>query len=291
MMQRPLMHGLGLAALSQLSGRYDRLFCDIWGVVHNGVDQVPSAVAALNSFRATGGQVALISNAPRPSSFVRQTLTRMGIPNAAYDCVVTSGDVTQSLIAEFRGQTICHVGPAYDRNLFDGTGVLFGPAEAAEVLVVLDLDEKGEAIEDYAGDIERWKALGLRMICANPDRMVEIGDRIILCGGALADAYHEAGGEIIMAGKPYAPIYDLARQRLADAGLPEVGSDRTLAIGDSVRTDAAGARAQGADFLFVTGSIHAAELHEDGSEADDRMVRDLVAPSGANLIGYMRNLV
>lgn len=289
-MQRPIAHGLNLAALSQLNGRYDRLYCDIWGVVHNGVEQVPSAVAALKAFRAGGGQVALISNAPRPSSFVRQTLTRMGISKAAYDCVVTSGDVTQSLISQYRDRTICHIGPAYDRNLFDGTGVLFGPAEDAEVLVVSDLDEKGEAIEDYADDIEHWKRLGLKMICANPDRMVEIGDRIILCGGALADVYEAAGGEIVMAGKPYAPIYELARKRLAESGLPETTPDRTLAIGDSVRTDAAGAKAQGADFLFVTGSIHAAELHDNGSEADDTMVRDLVAPSGANLIGYMRNL-
>ncbi|MCB9993254.1 MAG: TIGR01459 family HAD-type hydrolase [Hyphomicrobiaceae bacterium] len=284
------MTGLSLSSLSDLDGRYDRLLCDIWGVVHNGVEHVPGAVSALTRFREKGGQVALVSNAPRPNSFVRQTLARLGVPQRAYDCVVTSGDVTQTLISEYRGRIVHHVGPIDDRNLFDGTGVLFGAADEAEVLVVSDLDDIGEDIADYEDQMAEWKMLGLTMICANPDKVVEVGDRMVLCGGALADAYAERGGEVVMAGKPFPPIYELARSRLAGLGLGGVTPERTLVIGDSVRTDATGARGEGADFLFITGSIHAPELHGDGSDADDAIVRALVAPSGANLVGFMRRL-
>lgn len=279
-----------LNALSDLSGRYDRIYCDIWGVLHNGVRKFASAERALVEFRQHGGQVALITNAPRPAQPIIAMLNRLGISSEAFDVIVSSGDVTQRLMAPYRGQIVHHVGPDYDLPLFEGTGVVRGEAADAKVLVVSDLDEKGEDLDDYRDRLTEWKQLGLKMICANPDKVVEVGDRMVICGGALADAYEAIGGEVEMAGKPFAPIYETARALLRERGLPEVAPERSLAIGDAERTDARGAANQGLDFLFVTGSIHASELHAgDGSIASEN-VEALLANTGVNLIGFMQKL-
>lgn len=287
------MHAKPLASFGEIIDDYSRVYCDIWGVVHNGKLQTKSAVDVLTRFRGQGGQVALVSNAPRPNQYVQNMLDGFGISDSAYDCIVTSGDVTRDLIKNYRGKIIHHVGPEYDRNLFDGTGVLFGTAEQAEILVVSDMDEKGEDISIYDDRLKLWCDLGLKMICANPDKVVEIGDQIIYCGGALADLYEEAGGEVEMAGKPFAPIYDAASARLGDLGLPDIPKTRTLAIGDAARTDATGAAIQNLDFLFITGSIHADELHQQTKHvdvADAKAVERLLAPTNVHAIGYMKTL-
>ena len=156
-------------------------------------------------------------------------------------------------------------------------------------MVVTDLDEEDETPEAYTARMTGWLARRLPMICANPDRVVEHGDRLLYCGGALADLYEARGGMIRMAGKPYRPIYDEAlRHAEAAAGRP-LARRRILAIGDSVRTDAIGAAAAGLDLLFITGSIHAEELDAFGAP-DPEAIRALVAPSGASLKGYMPRL-
>ena len=281
---------LAVNGLSELAGRYDVLFCDIWGVVHNGIRAYRDAVDALRQYRRGGGVVALITNAPRPSGPIVAMLDGMGVERDAYDVLVSSGDATRTLIGDYRGRVIHHVGPpTEDDAIYEGLDVIRGSAEDAEVVVVTDLDDDNETPDDYMERMALWKGRNLPLICANPDRFVEVGDRLIYCGGALADAYAEIGGEAIMAGKPFPPIYaETLRQAEARAGR-KLDRSRILAVGDSVRTDAKGAAEQGFDLLFITGSIHAAELDAFGAP-DPAAVEALVAPTGVRLAGFMPRL-
>ncbi|MGN6682643.1 MAG: TIGR01459 family HAD-type hydrolase [Devosia sp.] len=279
-----------MMTLSDLAPDYDAILSDVWGVVHNGVVAHAEAVEALRRFRQAGGRVVLITNAPRAVAPIVDMLDRLHVPRDAYDAVITSGEVTRAMIAPYRGKIIHHIGPpTIDDSIYDGLGVIRGPAEEAEAVVVTDLDTDDDTPDMYEARIAVWLRRKLPLICANPDRVVEHGGRIIYCGGALADLYEAHGGRIRMAGKPYRQIYDEAL-RLADtaAGRP-LERSRILAIGDSVRTDAIGAANAGLDLLFITGSIHAQELDAFGSP-DPEAVRDLVAPSGARLKGFMPRL-
>jgi HAD superfamily hydrolase (TIGR01459 family) len=217
-------------------------------------------------------------------------LDRLNVPREAYDAIVSSGDVTRAMLTPYRGQTLHYVGPKEENDgLFEGLDITLGPAEEAKAVIVTDLDDDNETPDDYSDRITVWLRRKLPMICANPDRVVEHGDQLIYCGGALADLYEARGGMIKMAGKPYRPIYDEAlRQADKAAGRP-VDRTRILAIGDSVRTDAIGAANAGLDLMFITGSIHAAELDAFGNP-DPQAVRDLVAPSGARLRAFMPRL-
>ena len=281
---------IALAGLSALADRYDAILCDVWGVVHDGVEPYRDAWPALAAFRRHGGRVVLITNAPRPAAPIIALLDRMGIGNDAYDALISSGDTTRVMIAPYRGRVVHHFGPPHvDDALYEGLGVIRGSAEEAEAVVVTDMPDDDDTPDMYEADIELWLRRGLPLICANPDKVVEHGGKIIYCGGAMADIYTERGGEVLMAGKPYRPIYEEAK-KLADsaAGRP-LDPARLLAIGDSVRTDATGAAGFGVDFLFITGSIHAGEL-EAGGTADPAAVASLVAPSGARLAGFMSRL-
>ena len=279
-----------VSGLSELANGYDVVLSDVWGVVHNGVSAYPSAAEALVGFRRGGGRVVLITNAPRPSGPVIAQLHELGVPPDAYDAVVSSGDATRVMLEDYRGKTIHYVGPPDENDsLFDGLDITLGEAEDARAVVVTDLDTDDDTPDMYNARITLWLSRKLPLIAANPDRVVEHGDRLIYCGGALADLYEARGGMIRMAGKPYKPIYQEAL-RLAElaAGQP-VERSRVLAIGDSVRTDATGAAGFGMDLLFITGSIHASELDAFG-KPDPAAIRALLAPSGATLAGFMPRL-
>lgn len=279
-----------ISGLADLTGRYDAVLSDVWGVVHNGVAAFPSAVDALVQFRKAGGKVIFITNAPRRSGPLIAMLDRLGVGRESYDAIVSSGDATRVMIGKYSGRAIHHVGPpTEDDALYEGLNVRRAGPEEAEVVVVTDLDTDDDTPEMYRERARLWLARKLPMICANPDRVVEHGDKIIYCGGALGDLYAAMGGMVLMAGKPYRPIYEEAF-RLAEvaAGKP-LDRSRVLAIGDSVRTDATGAAQFGLDLLFVTGSIHAAELDAFG-KPDPQAIADLVAPSGARLAGFLPRL-
>lgn len=279
-----------LSGLNQLAPAYDALLCDVWGVVHNGIAAYPSAVDALIKYRAQGGRVVFITNAPRPSGPIADMLDAMAVPRTAWDAIVSSGDASRALIAPYKGKVIHHIGPVNaDDALYEGLGVIRGPAEEAEVVVVTDLDSDDETPDDYAGRVPVWLERGLPMICANPDKVVEHGDQLIYCGGALGDYYAERGGVVHMAGKPFAPIYDEALRLADQAAGRALDKARVLAVGDSVRTDATGAANFGIDLLFITGSIHAAEIDAFGA-ADPQAIAELVAPSGARMAGYLPRL-
>ncbi|WIY53420.1 TIGR01459 family HAD-type hydrolase [Devosia sp. YIM 151766] len=279
-----------ISGLSDLSGRYDAVLSDVWGVIHNGVAAFPEAVEALRNFRQAGGKVVLITNAPRPSAPLIAMLDRLGVPRDAYDAIVSSGDATRSMIAKYRGRAIHHVGPpTEDDALYEGLDLRRTGAEEAEVVVVTDLDTDDDNPEMYRERARLWLSRKLPMICANPDRVVEHGDQIIYCGGALGDLYAAMGGMVHMAGKPYQPIYEEAYRLAEEAAGKSLDKSRVLAIGDSVRTDATGAAQFGIDLLFITGSIHAAELDAFG-KPDPQAIADLIAPSRARTAGYLPRL-
>jgi HAD superfamily hydrolase (TIGR01459 family) len=279
-----------MQGLSSLAANYDAILSDVWGVLHNGIAAHPTACEALVNYRRGGGSVVLITNAPRPSPPIVGLLDGLGVPREAYDEIVSSGDMTRTMLEEYRGRRAHYVGPPDENDsLFDGLDLTLGPADTADIIVVTDLDTDDDTPDMYNDRMTGWLRRNLPLIAANPDRVVEHGDRLIYCGGALADLYEARGGRILMAGKPYRPIYTEAlRLAEAAAGRP-LDKPRVLAIGDSVRTDAIGAAGFGVDFLFITGSIHAEELDAFG-KADPAAIVDLIEPSGATLAGYMPRL-
>ncbi|MEO6340238.1 MAG: TIGR01459 family HAD-type hydrolase [Caulobacteraceae bacterium] len=258
-----------IAGLSELTPAYDALLCDIWGVVHNGVTAFEDACATLIRFRAEHGPVVLISNSPRPRAGVISQLRALKVHAEAWDAVVTSGDVTRIEIGARAPGPAWAVGPARDAPLYEGLGIDFveTPEEAAFVACTGPFDDEVETPEDFRTRFEVCVARGLHMVCANPDRVVQRGDKLIYCGGALADLYEALGGKVTMAGKPYAPIYDAAVAEIATLLKRPVDRARILAIGDGAPTDVAGANAQGLDCLFIAGGIHAEQAFDAKSLA------------------------
>jgi HAD superfamily hydrolase (TIGR01459 family) len=248
-----------LSHFAPLAADYDALLCDVWGVVHNGLAAFPRACDALSRARAQGCAVVLITNAPRPSPVVARQLEKLHVSRESYDAIVSSGDVTRAVMEERRGQSLYHLGPERDRSMFDG--FTLAPLERADYAVCSGLeDDESEGPQDYRARLEAMLKRKLFMVCANPDVVVERGTRLVYCAGAIADLYRAMGGEVLYAGKPYRPIYQRALAQAALAAGREVPLKRVLAIGDSLRTDLAGAQSVGIDFLFVTAGIHAEEL-------------------------------
>jgi HAD superfamily hydrolase (TIGR01459 family) len=274
-----------IAALAQISQPYDAVFCDLWGCLHNGVSAFPAAVAALQQFRAQGGRVVLVTNAPRPSRFVIAGLDRIGVPRSAWDAVVSSGDAAQdALFSGAVGRRVWHLGPAKDDGFFtqvpaewaDAPPVERVPLTEAEAIVCTGpFDELTEAPEDYRPRLLLAKARGLPMLCANPDLVVDMGARRIYCAGAIAALYEEMGGQALYFGKPHPPIYDLAMRRLAAFG--GAGAGRVLAIGDGIGTDIAGAAGEGFDALFITGGLAAADFGPDPANPDPQLLNAWLA--------------
>jgi HAD superfamily hydrolase (TIGR01459 family) len=245
-----------------LARAYDVLLCDVWGVVHNGVIAFAEAGDALARFRAGGGTVILITNAPRPGAAVQKILDRLGVSRNAYDAITSSGDVTRGIVEARRAERVFHIGPPRDRPIFAGLDVTFAPVETADYVVCSGLfDDTVETPENYREMLALMRRRSLFMVCANPDVVVERGDTLVYCAGALADAYVALGGEALYCGKPHEPIYEAALgQAAALRGGETPPLARVLAIGDSVRTDLAGAASFGMDFLFVISGLHAGEV-------------------------------
>jgi HAD superfamily hydrolase (TIGR01459 family) len=276
---------------SSLAHDYDVLLCDIWGVIHNGLASFPDACDALMRARAQRATVILITNAPRPSTVVARQLEKLHVPRETYDAIVSSGDVTRSVIEQRYGQSLFHLGPERDHSIFAGLGVTFAPLESADYVVCSGLDDDDtETPDDYRARLELMLKRKLFMVCGNPDVVVERGDKLVYCAGAIADLYATMGGEVLYAGKPYKPIYDLALAKAEDAAGVKPALNRVLAIGDSVRTDLKGARTLGLDFLFVTSGIHAEEL--GGRERPDmQALKGVFAAAGEMPKAMMRHLV
>jgi HAD superfamily hydrolase (TIGR01459 family) len=274
-----------------LAPDYDVLFCDVWGVVHNGVAAFADACDALARFRSGGGTAILLTNAPRPAAAVARILDRFGVPRAAYDAIVSSGDVTRGVVEQRPNESVFHIGPPRDLPIFDGLNVIFAPIESADYAVCSGLfDDTTETLENYREMLALMRGRQLFMVCANPDIVVERGDTLIYCAGAIADAYGALGGEVLYCGKPYAPIYETALEKAASLrGGTRPALPRVLAIGDSVRTDLSGAAALGLDCVFVTSRLHA-EAYGSREAPDLAALNAMFAAASVTPKAIMRGL-
>ena len=250
-----------ISGLSTIIGSFDVILCDIWGVLHNGINGYRAASDALEQFRKAGGRVILVSNAPRPAEDIVGILDRFAVSRHAYDGIVTSGDVTRTVLLSGDWQNYHWLGPERDAGLFKGLTLPHVDLEQAHVIVCTGLhDDDHETAEDYRDFIKEALKRKLPMLCANPDIVVERGNRLIDCAGAIAKLYEEEGGTTIYAGKPYSPIYDAALHLASSLTGKAPHPSRVLAIGDAIRTDIAGAVKSGFGSIFVLNGIHMHEL-------------------------------
>src|ERR1700736_3811621 len=235
--------------LRDLVDGVDVVLSDIWGVVHNGLESFPEACEALHRFRGQGGTVILITNAPRPADSVQRQLRKLGVADEIYDAIVSSGDLTRHFGAERAGQSVFWLGPERDNSIYRGLDPVFAPLQQADYIVCTGLfDDETETAEDYRAMMLQARERKLPLICANPDIVVERGDRLIYCAGAIAELYRELGGEVIFYGKPHRPIYERAMELAAERQSHAIQLNRVLAIGDSGRTDLAGGPRVGSAF-------------------------------------------
>lgn len=279
-----------LPGLRAVAERYDVILCDVWGVLHDGTRAHAGAGEALIRFKALDGngrprRVVLVSNAPRPWAGVRTILDGYGVPREAYDAILTSGDLTRSLIAERPGARLYHLGPERDATIFDGLDATRVAAAQAELVVCTGLfDDATETAEDYREALAEFRARDVPMICANPDLVVERDKRLIPCAGLIAEAYAAIGGTVTYAGKPYRPVYEAALAMAGHVdGLAAPEPSRVLAVGDALRTDIAGAAGYGIPNLLVARGIHAEELgvsaeHDTLGDVAEWLARQAVRP-------------
>lgn len=282
-----------IASFAKIAANYDVILCDVWGVLHNGVVAFAPAAEALKRARAAGTTVILVSNAPRPREGVAKILDGLGVPRDAYDTIVTSGMVTNALLAGRAGTRFWHLGPERDIGIYDGLDLVFSGLEDAELIVCTGLfDDTVETPEDYADRLKAARARKLPFICANPDIVVERGGDLIWCAGAIAEAYAQLGGEVVFCGKPHRPIYETALATARTLRGSATPAGRVIAIGDALRTDLAGALGVGIDCLFVAAGIHAGELGlEHGGTVDPKALARLLADGPGNPTAVTARLV
>ena len=285
--------------LSEVSHNYDALLVDLWGCLHNGVKAFPDAVAALQAYRAGGGAVALLTNAPRPWTDVQRQIERFGVPGDAWDVIVTSGDSARAAL--FRGavgQRVWFMGnERIDMGFFDPPDFMDAPLEItrvaldeAEGIVCTGPFDALAPVEDVKPELMLAKQRGLKLMCANPDLVVDRGETREFCAGSVAKLYEELGGESLYFGKPHPPIYDLSRRRLAARLGRSVDDSRILAIGDGILTDIPGAVGEDIDCIFITGGLAASEtkttFQPDPSALAEYIAQQAVEPTFA--MGFLR---
>jgi len=265
-----IIHGL-----SEIDGNYDAILCDVWGVLHNGVEPFAASVDALQQFRKQGGSVIMITNSPRPSSEIPAQFAHIGVSDDCYDAIVTSGDATRALLQARLADPVFILGPKRDLPLYEGLGLkMVSLEEAAFISCTGLINDRYENPADYHDLLRQALARKLPMVCANPDIEVMIGDQRIWCGGALAQIYQQIGGEVLYAGKPHQPIYDLCFAKLEQLTGKTISQQRILAIGDGIGTDIKGAQEAKLDCLFVATGIHANALCEAGKLDAGKLVVD-----------------
>jgi HAD superfamily hydrolase (TIGR01459 family) len=269
-----------ITALAEVSDRYRAVFCDLWGCLHDGTKAHPAAVAALRAFKTQGGTVLLLTNSPRPKSSVIKQLDGLGVPRDCYDEVVSSGDAAQyALITGAVGHRVFHIGAPRDESFFTDFAEDLSETRAANAPIVRVplaqaeglVDDMSETPDDYRGTLLFAKTKGLKLLCANPDIVVDLGDKRLFCAGALAQAYDAMGGTSLYFGKPHPPIYDLARRRLS-ALTGSMPDDDILCIGDGIGTDIEGGVGERLDTLFITGGLAAAAFGPDAENPEKSLL-------------------
>lgn len=266
-----------IAGLSQISDQYDTILCDVWGVIHNGVTPFAASVQALRQFREHHGKVILITNSPRPASEIPAQFDQIGVSHDCYDAIVTSGDATRSELQSRAPGPVYILGPKRDLPLYDGLGLQTSELEDAAFISCTGLlNDRSETPDDYINLLKKALDFNLLMVCANPDIVVMIGDQRIWCGGALAEVYGQLGGEVLYAGKPHMPIYQLCFSEVAKLTGKAADRKRILAIGDGVATDILGAQTAGVDSLFVATGLDAGIDATTGELETEQLMADLV---------------
>jgi len=275
-----------------LLSRYEAIFCDVWGVMHNGVAAYASAGEALARFRQQGGTVVLVSNAPVPADGVEQVLTKTGVRRDAWDVIVSSGDIALRHIAEQGYRRMHWVGPsARDYKLYVRLKEPQAGLEDADAIVCTGLkDDRRETVADYGELIEGGLRRGLPFVCANPDLVVDVGTLRLPCAGSIAAEYERRGGNVFWAGKPHPAAYHTALERAAEVAGRPPALGRILAIGDAVRTDMAAARGLGVDGLLIAAGIHRDDLLVGGSLDPDRLASLLASPDASTTVAAMAEL-
>lgn len=269
-----------VTSVAEILEGFDVVFCDVWGVVHNGVTAYLPATEALVRFRDRGGTVVLLSNAPNPSSAVARFLDARRVRRDCWDALVTSGDITCAHVAEMGYEAVHHIGPARDLALFEHLHARRVALADAQAIVATGLvDDLNETGESYRGLLEGAGRRGMPLVCANPDLVVEVGGRLYPCAGAIATVYAQMGGEVFWAGKPHASAYTMAYKTAQRIRGGEIDTRRILGIGDAVRTDLKGAHDFGIASLFIAGGIHRDELFRDGQIDQAALARLLAAPA------------
>ncbi len=275
-----------ISGLAEIADNYDALLCDVWGVMHNGKRAFAGVDAALQQFRANnGGKVLMLSNAPRPALNVQQRMDDVGNQRDSYDAILTSGDAARIMLAQYgrEGKKCFHLGPEKDADLVVGLEIEFTPSEVADIVLLSGLyDDTSETPDDYADLLAQLKARDLPVICCNPDRMVQFGERVIFCAGAVAELYENIGGEVIWVGKPHHLIYQQARKMLDAMGAGE----RVLAIGDGAKTDMVGAQQAGLDALFISGGL-ANAMAKASTDAQTQNVAQSAAQSAEHIAALL----
>ncbi len=283
--------------LSEISDLYDAVFCDLWGCVHNGVDAFAEAVDALRTFKAKGGTVLLLTNAPRPRASVATQLDRIGVPRDCWDVIATSGDSARAaMLTGAVGRKVWHIGEPHDAPFFESMNLIDNAVEiervaledAEGIICTGPFNPKADPSE-MRPQFLLAKTRGLKLLCANPDIIVDRGESREWCAGALAQLYSEMGGESLYFGKPHPPIYDLARRRLIQMG-KGTSDDRILAIGDGIVTDIPGGIGENIDTLFITGGLARSETGTNIQPDPTKLARFLtdaqLEPTYS--IGYLR---
>ena len=281
-----------IPSLATIAADYDAVFCDLWGCLHNGARPFPAAVAALQAFRAQGGRVILLTNAPRPKVDVAAHLRAMGVTGDAFDDIVTSGEAAQfAMLSGAVGRQVHHIGAPKDEGFFRdfdpaltalvaSAGITRVPMKQAQGIVCTGLvDDMTETPDHYRATLLMGKTLGLPMLCANPDITVHVAGKLLYCAGALAAEYEKMGGKTLYFGKPHPPIYDRARARLADMG---VDDPRILCIGDGIATDVAGAAGEGLDCLYITSGVDGAQFGPNPAAPDSARLAAFLAERQAD---------
>ena len=284
-----------IANFAAISDRYDAAFVDLWGCMHNGLTAFPAAVAAMQGFRARGGRVVLVTNAPRPRGPVAEQIERLGIPKDAWDVIATSGDSARAaMFSGVVGDKVWFIGEPSDQSFFEPLKLVENPLTITQVELAqatgIVCSGPADPFADpaiYRPQFLLAKTMGLKLLCANPDIVVDRGESREWCAGALAQLYTEMGGESLYFGKPHPPIYDLARRRLAALGVSDA---RIICIGDGIKTDIQGALGEDLDCLFITGGLAAMETgttdQPDPARLDAYLAGEMLSPTFS--IGYLR---
>ncbi|MGR3499390.1 MAG: TIGR01459 family HAD-type hydrolase [Limimaricola soesokkakensis] len=288
-----------IESFAEISGDYDAAFVDLWGCMHDGVRAHEAAVAAMRGFRAAGGKVILVTNSPRPRASVESQIEGLGVPRDCWDSIASSGDSARAAMYEgVVGEKVWFIGDERDEAFFEPLKIIKDPVpvsrtdlDKAKGIVCCGPEDEHAEPDVYRPQFEQAIARGLKLLCANPDIIVDRGDERVWCAGALARLYTEMGGESLYFGKPHAPLYDLARRRLAEID-PEIADDRIICIGDGPQTDVSGAAGAGLDALFITGGLSAEETgtapsgQPDADRLEAHLREERQAPAYA--MGFLR---